>query len=128
MNSQPPLELRRAMRMFVPGSDSTSGSCQHVNILYPDGRWVQLTENWSLRRRSKRSNLCSGMPRRDKVEDSESRSEWSCLDSTVVRGFLSQSDVHQGDENRCEDHYNNEGCSEGNDGDGHDRISCRLCV
>jgi len=49
-NSHPPPEFLCAMRMFVPGSNSASGSCQHMSILHPDDRQDQLTEYWSLRR------------------------------------------------------------------------------
>ena len=62
------------------------------------------------------------MPRRDKVEDSESRGERGRLDSAGVRAFLSQPKVHQGKENGCEGHHNGEGHTEGNNGGGHDWV------
>lgn len=111
------------MRMFVPGSNSTSASRQHVSIRYPDKR-VQLTENRSLRRRPKRGDLRSGVPRRDKVENPEPRSEWRCVDSAVVRASLLKPEVHRYNENRCENHYNSKGCSKGYDGGGHSGIGC----
>jgi len=37
-NSHPPPEFLCAMRMFVPGSKSTSGSRQHMNIPYTGDR------------------------------------------------------------------------------------------
>ena len=83
-NSHPPSEFLCAMRMFVPGSNPISGSRQHMSIPNPGDRRDQLTENRSLRRRPKGSNLCSGMPGWDKVEDSESRGEWRRVDSAVV--------------------------------------------
>ena len=88
-NSHPPSEFLCAMRMFVPGSNPTSESRQHMRIPHHGDRRDQLTENWSLRRRPKGSYLRSGMPGRDKVEDSESRGEWRRVDSAVIRAFLS---------------------------------------
>jgi len=79
-------------------------------------------ENRSLWRRPKGSDLGSGMPRRDEVEDSKSRGERSCLDGAVVRALLSELDIQQGDENEREDQYNGEGCSKGNHGSGHRRL------
>lgn len=64
------------------------------------------------------------MPRGDKVENPESRSEWRCVDSTVIRAFLLQSEVHRCNENGCKNHHNGKGCSKGNNGGGHDRIGC----
>jgi len=79
-------------------------------------------ENWGLWRRPKRSDLGSGMPGRDEVEDSKSRGERRSFDGAVVRALLSELNIQQGDENRREDQHNDQDCSKGNHGSGHDRL------
>lgn len=81
-------------------------------------------ENRSLWRRPKGSDLGSGMPGRDEVEQSKSRGEWRCLDGAVVRALLSELNIQQGDENGGGDQYNGKSRSKGNHGSGH----CRLLI
>ena len=111
------------MRMFVPGSNSASGSRKYEKD--PDLEW-QRTENWSLWRGPEGSDLCGGVPWWDEVEYAESRCERSRVDlGTAVRAPLSELGVQEGNENGCDDQHNNEGRGEGYHGSGHGRLRTR---
>lgn len=62
----------------------------------------------------------SRVPRRDEVENSESRGGGRTLYGAAVCALLTELDIQQGDEDRREDQHDDEGCSEGNHGSGHD--------